>query len=148
MRKATISIVFIGISNALVTDIAENIPDKEKYDHRHGYHDYDGVPCRPCFAESNLFTTLLKVTSAVWSRARPNESSKINRSMYIWGVLCWYQREGLAITPHSICGVSLLVPALDICFWHNTPDTFNPFYFESFLTDTINCDWCFFPAHG
>ena len=29
------------------------------------------------------------------------------------------------ITPHSICVESLLVPALDNCFWHNIPQSYS-----------------------
>ena len=33
-----------------------------------------------------------------------------------------YQGQGRVINSHSICGMSLLVPALDTCLWHNTPE--------------------------
>ena len=33
-----------------------------------------------------------------------------------------YQGQGQVITSHSICGMWLLVPALDSCFWNNTHD--------------------------
>ena len=32
-----------------------------------------------------------------------------------------YQEQGLVITSHIVCGMWLLVPALNACLWHNTP---------------------------
>ena len=32
-----------------------------------------------------------------------------------------YRGQGQLITPHSICGMYLLVPVLDAGFWHNSP---------------------------
>ena len=32
-----------------------------------------------------------------------------------------HQGQGQVITSHSICGMQLLVPALDTCFWHTSP---------------------------
>ena len=33
-----------------------------------------------------------------------------------------YHGQGQVITLHSICGIQLLLPALDSCFWHKAPD--------------------------
>ena len=33
-----------------------------------------------------------------------------------------YQGQGQVITSHNICGMQILFPALDTCFWNNTPD--------------------------
>ena len=40
---------------------------------------------------------------------------------YNVGTRSRYQGQGQVITSHRICGMKLLVPALDACFWHNTP---------------------------
>ena len=37
-----------------------------------------------------------------------------------------YQGQGQVITSHSICGMLLLVPALDTCFWYASPQLYLP----------------------
>ena len=34
---------------------------------------------------------------------------------------CRHHWQGQVITPHNICGMQLLDPALDTCFWHTSP---------------------------
>ena len=39
---------------------------------------------------------------------------------------CLFERQGQAITSHNICGMWLLVPALNTCFWHTSLDIWFP----------------------
>ena len=58
----------------------------------------------------------------------------VSTHVYPRGLLRWssayhtrarsrYQRQGQVITPHSIGGMLLLVPALGVCSWHTGPRT-------------------------
>ena len=48
-----------------------------------------------------------------------------------------YQGQGQVITSHIYCGIWLLVPAIDTCFWYNTPrDGLRNMYFNGLKSKT------------
>ena len=40
----------------------------------------------------------------------------------VWGMISRYKEQGPVISPQDIYGMQLFLPALDTCFWTNTPD--------------------------
>ena len=71
-------------------------------------------------------------------------------AIHIYEGFCARNRyQGQVLTSH-ICGMSLLAPALDICYWHNTPDILyiprNMHTVFALLCFVVVIHWLIFPC--